>query len=421
MKHLALAVLLLAACGKSDKKDPPATAHDAAAKPVAIDAAAAQPAEGPYTMTVTPAAAIAEGKPAKLTIELQAADGARVTQLDVVHEKVLHLIVVSNGLAQFDHIHPEPQPDGTLVVDATFPAAGTYFLYGDFKPAGGKQAVARATVDVPGAAKPDPALAPAALPQTGKAAGYEVTLRADAPLAVGETVLKFAIAKDGKAVADLQPYLGARGHCVMISSDGERYLHSHPLSDATPDVEFHTELPAAGTYKIWAEFRPNGDPLRVSFVVEVKDAGAATPDAPDAGMHDHEHPVAIDAGAAKPRPDAAPAAEAAPDAAPPKADDTKLAAAETAAWGKAKSVFVEHCAECHTKDGAKPSARKLAKFDMSSYPFAGKDADAAHMRKVLGIGGGKATMPKGKVGSVSDDELALIAAWADAYDAAHAQ
>ena len=96
-------------------------------------------------------------------------------------------------------------------------------------------------------------------------------------------------------------------------------------------------------------------------------------------------------------------------------------AAETAAFEKAKPVFEKHCASCHTKSGKNWSAKKLKEFDMTSYPFGGEHAKeiGKEIREVLAIGGGKATMPKGKPGAVKGDELALIAAWADAFDAAH--
>ena len=59
-----------------------------------------------------------------------------------------------------------------------------------------------------------------------------------------------------------------------------------------------------------------------------------------------------------------------------------------------------------------------ADIDINEYPFKGKHANEADIRKALGIGGGKPTMPKNKPGAVKGDDLALIAAWADAWDAA---
>jgi hypothetical protein len=57
---------------------------------------------------------------------------------------------------------------------------------------------------------------------------------------------------------------------------------------------------------------------------------------------------------------------------------------------------------------------------MTAYPFGGHHAAeiTGAIRKVLAIGGGKATMPMDDPGAVKGDELALIAAWADAYDKA---
>lgn len=113
------------------------------------------------------------------------------------------------------------------------------------------------------------------------------------------------------------------------------------------------------------------------------------------------------------------AAPAAPDPAQMKAD---LLAAETAAYEKAKPVFEKYCASCHQKGGKSASAKKMGHFDMTAYPFGGHHVGemSATIRKVLGIDGSKVTMPKDKPGAVKGDELALVAAWADAFDASHA-
>ena len=113
--------------------------------------------------------------------------------------------------------------------------------------------------------------------------------------------------------------------------------------------------------------------------------------------------------------------EAKPEAKEPEAPKVDLAANETAAFEKAKPVFDKYCAACHDKSKKGAKASTLKHFDISSYPFGGEHAADVdkEVRKVLAIGGGKATMPKGKPGAVKGDELALIAAWADAFDAAH--
>ena len=112
----------------------------------------------------------------------------------------------------------------------------------------------------------------------------------------------------------------------------------------------------------------------------------------------------------------APAPEPKPD---PKAE---LLAAETAAFEKAKPVFDKWCAKCHSQGNRLATQKKLDHFDMTKYPFGGHHAMEVSkaIRKALGIGGGKPTMPFDKKGAVQGEELAAIAAWADAFDASHA-
>jgi len=124
-----------------------------------------------------------------------------------------------------------------------------------------------------------------------------------------------------------------------------------------------------------------------------------TPETP----HDHTTPVT---GSATETP--------APDAEP------RLLAAETAAWEKAKPVFVKYCSSCHTKAGNKTAKKKLDHFDMDSYPLGGhhRATIGFEVREVLGLSGKKPTMPSDKPGSVQGDELATIQAWTDAWEAA---
>ena len=107
----------------------------------------------------------------------------------------------------------------------------------------------------------------------------------------------------------------------------------------------------------------------------------------------------------------------------PKPDPkAELLATETAAFEKAKPVFEKHCRKCHQTGNRSVSEKKLAAFSMDTYPFGGRHGMgiSGAIRKVLAIGGGKATMPADSKGAVKGDELALIAAWADAFDASHA-
>ena len=120
--------------------------------------------------------------------------------------------------------------------------------------------------------------------------------------------------------------------------------------------------------------------------------------------------------------EAKPAPQEEPVAAPkeePRDPKAELLAAEQAAFDKAKPVFDKWCAKCHAADGKNTSPKKRKELDISQYPFTGEHANAKDIRKTLGIGGGKPSMPADKKGAVQGEELAAIAAWADAWDASH--
>jgi mono/diheme cytochrome c family protein len=132
-----------------------------------------------------------------------------------------------------------------------------------------------------------------------------------------------------------------------------------------------------------------------------------------------QDPVPMDPVARPDEPTPAPEEPVKPEE--PKPDPkVELLALETAAFDKAKPVFDKWCAKCHTADGKNTSAKKRKELDITAYPFTGEHANAKDIRKTLGIGGGKPSMPADKKGAVKGDELALIAAWADAWDASHA-
>lgn len=52
---------------------------------------------------------------------------------------------------------------------------------------------------------------------------------------------------------ELQPYLGAMGHVVIIDENVEEFIHVHPSS--TDDTKFEAHFSKAGHYKLWAEFK----------------------------------------------------------------------------------------------------------------------------------------------------------------------
>lgn len=64
-----------------------------------------------------------------------------MTAFETAHDEDLHLIVVRTDGAEFRHVHPEMDAEGTWSVPWSWNAAGTYRVYADFVPAGSSEAV----------------------------------------------------------------------------------------------------------------------------------------------------------------------------------------------------------------------------------------------------------------------------------------
>lgn len=173
---------------------------------------------------------------------IERSDGSALTDYDATHERELHLVVVRRDLTRFQHVHPTRDAAGTWSLPLRLDGAGPYRVYADFAPAGEPARALGVDVTVPGSYVPEPRGAGQQLVSEG--GGYAVT--ASGRLRAGvESTLAFDVRREGVAVTDLQPYLGARGHLVVLREGDLAYLHVHPDDD---DLSFATTVPSAGSY-----------------------------------------------------------------------------------------------------------------------------------------------------------------------------
>jgi len=216
--------------------------------------------------------------------------GETVKKFEVVHEKQYHLFVISQDMESFQHIHPEEQPDGTWSIDVTLPKAGYYKILSDFMPSGGApQFLARPLVtagyagDLEGSSAH---LIPDSSP-TKTVDDITATMAYDPQTCIVGLYchLNYHLTDtaSGRPITDLQTYLGAFGHTLIMSEDMVDYVHSHPLDILAmpdddggppvflippgadleklrggPDVTFEGLMPKPGRYRAWTQFRRNG-------------------------------------------------------------------------------------------------------------------------------------------------------------------
>jgi hypothetical protein len=211
---------------------------------------------------------LATGRSESYTFRIVGAHGETVRDFALEHGKRLHLIAVRRDLTGYQHLHPAQQADGSWTVPLRLAAPGTYRVFADFTPQGGEKTTLGTDVFVNGKA------AYGALPARAAQAtvdGYDVAI-SGAPTAGKMAKLTVTVTRDGKPVKDLQPYLEARGHLVALRAGDLAYLHVHPEDDATPGdrISFMTELPTAGSYRLFLQFKHHGAIHTVGFTQEVK-------------------------------------------------------------------------------------------------------------------------------------------------------
>ncbi|MCC7126234.1 MAG: hypothetical protein IT178_15405 [Acidobacteria bacterium] len=210
---------------------------------------------------------------------------ARVNDYAIVHDMPYHLFLISRDMTHFEHVHPDRDAQGTFSIELTLPKDGHYVLISDFFPTGGSGQVISTPIVTAGydgdvmAAVPT---LPVDTSWTREAAGVTVDLRmAPSALVASEDLdlpLHFSLAGSGEPVKDLERYLGAFAHALIVNEDLSEYIHSHPeesLEGSTvaggggPEVVFHALFPKAGRYRAWIQFQRAGTLSTVVFTFRV--------------------------------------------------------------------------------------------------------------------------------------------------------
>ncbi|MFJ5717977.1 hypothetical protein [Neobacillus sp. NPDC093127] len=190
--------------------------------------------------------------------------GNPIDELEINHEKELHLIIVDEQLQRYYHLHPERTGKGEFTIENNFPD-GFYKAFVDIKPKNFAFKVEPVpfVVGNPSA----PSHGHELVPDTNYSKtvdGETVTLNVSSFKAGEPVTLAFDL--DQK---NLTPYLGAMGHVVILDEYGKEFLHVHPSNNSEPI--FETSFDKPGIYKIWAEFKQNGTVRAFPFVIEIKE------------------------------------------------------------------------------------------------------------------------------------------------------
>jgi hypothetical protein len=193
-------------------------------------------------------------------------DGRWMSYLIPDHGKLMHLFMVRQGtLDIFAHLHPQRKDTVTFEVALPPLPAGRYLIYADVVRRHGFANTITDTVDIPAVGKPVTITEVAATLRRDDEDTYlttnpiktKVPILADSsamlcgspgvktklpdgstivweekpnkPLTVGQVYpLKFTIVTPDGQPAQLEPYLGMKGHAAVLREDGQVFIHLHP-------------------------------------------------------------------------------------------------------------------------------------------------------------------------------------------------
>lgn len=223
-----------------------------------------------------------------------------VEQLEVAHTKKMHVIGVRSDLNEFLHIHPDPtEVRGVMSVLYEFKKPGLYKIWSEARRDGVDHITGHPEFEVVGEGPTRESIGTFA--KNRIVDNYQMRLDYDEATPAGREVdISFDAHDLTGGEVELEDYLGEKIHLTIIKDDLKTFLHLHPetgghqaqngfrviseaLANGAPHVSpeedeainFHVVFPASGTYKLFAQFRPEGagllpdEALTADFLVKV--------------------------------------------------------------------------------------------------------------------------------------------------------
>lgn len=194
-------------------------------------------------------------------------EGGKIfTDYGVSHTKEMHFIVVRDDLQHFQHLHPVRDAQGIWHIDFNPEAGGNYWLYADF--VDGKQDSYTLRYEKDFSGEKGQYGTTKNFDKVKMVDGYRIELQ---PYSAGkETSFNYRITDSQGNLVQVEPYLGARGHSVILSPSAD-FIHAHPSTtlrtSATDEgklLVFSAALPA-GFYRMFTQFQIKGKVVTISF------------------------------------------------------------------------------------------------------------------------------------------------------------
>lgn len=206
------------------------------------------------------------GEASEFRFTIFTVDRAPVTDFALDHGRRMHMVLVRRDMTEYQHLRPTMDPDGTWTVRLRIDEPGSYRAFATFRPGTAAEPVTLGVdLESPGLVEPQAVPQPSELDDVDE---YTVMLDGTV-LAGGTSRLYMTVLRDSESVTDLERYLGAYGHMVMLREGDLGYLHVHPVAgrDAGPTISFEARVPTPGYYRIFLDFQHRGEVRTAEFTV----------------------------------------------------------------------------------------------------------------------------------------------------------
>lgn len=237
---------------------------------------------------------IKPNQPTAITYRIKNDKGDILKNYEVTHEKIMHFITVRKDLQQFQHLHPEfSESTGEFSVQVTFPIDGTYRIFPDFTPGDENPTKLPVTLNQdisvgdPSKITSQPVTADSSPTKTVNGYTINYKLNPAQPKSQSEFTYTLSVSRNGQPVTDLEPYLGALGHSVILKEGTLDFIHTHAgeagaiesmdhgamtmeSKSSGPDINFSTNFPEAGNYKLFTQFQHQGKIITTDYTVQVQ-------------------------------------------------------------------------------------------------------------------------------------------------------
>ncbi len=203
-----------------------------------------------------------DGGQTKLKFRVTELYSEKAVDLEVVHEKIMHVVFVRDDLKYFGHIHPEPAGNGFLEAPYRFLAPGKYRVWADFT-VDGMQHLVDFDFEINGVEQAE----------EDSLKGIKVSMETAEDIQMGkEYQLKFMVLDtENKPVKITEKFLAANAHLIDIDQSLEEFSHNHDENfDGDNVISFSHKFKKAGNHRLWVQFSAGGQERTAPFEVGVK-------------------------------------------------------------------------------------------------------------------------------------------------------